>query len=57
MPNFYGITHLKVKILEVTHDKTEELNVFLEEHNGNIVDIQTAPMMYGFCKFIIVYKG
>lgn len=47
---------IQVKIIEVTHDNTEELNEFLLKHKGNIIDIQTVGMMYGICKFVIMYK-
>lgn len=47
---------IQVKIIEVTHKDTEELNEFLLKHKGNIIDIQTVGMMYGICKFVIMYK-
>ena len=57
MNNMYGITGIKVKIIEVSGKETEELDNFLAEYNGNIIDIQTVGMLYGVCKFIITYKA
>ena len=57
MKNIYGITGIKVKIIEVTANLTRELDDFIEKHDGNIIDIQTIGMMYGVCKFVIVYKA
>lgn len=56
MNNIYGITGIKVKIIEVNGKETKELDDFLAEYDGNIIDIQTVGMMYGVCKFIITYK-
>ena len=47
---------IQVKIIEVTGKDTKELNDFLSKHKDNIVDIQTVGMMYGICKFVIMYK-
>jgi len=57
MQNVYGITGIQVKIIEVTNTDAEELNGFIAEYDGNIIDIQTVGMMYGVCKFIITYKA
>ena len=57
MNNMYGITGIKVKIIEVNSRETKELDDFLAEYDGNIIDIQTVGMLYGVCKFIITYKA
>jgi hypothetical protein len=57
MNSLFGITGIQVRIIEVTHDHTEELNAFLEEYDGDIISIQPVGMMYGVCKFIITYKA
>ena len=56
MVNIYGIKGIKVKIIEVTHNQTDELDDFLMKNDGNIIDIQTIGMLYGVVKFIITYK-
>lgn len=56
MNNMYGITGIKVKIIEVNGKETKELDDFLTEYDGNIITIQTIGMMYGVCKFIVTYK-
>lgn len=48
---------IEVKIIEVDHNQTDELNEFLRLKTGKIKDIQALPMAYGVCKFIIYYIG
>lgn len=57
MTNFRGITGIRTKIIEVEGVNTDELNDFLEEYDGYIIDIQTVGMLHGWCKFIIIYKA
>ena len=57
MKNLYGMTGIEVKIIEVYGNEVEELNNFLKEYNGNIIDVQTIGMFNGFVKFIIMYKA
>jgi hypothetical protein len=57
MKNMLGITGLRTKIIEVQGDSAEELNEFLEEYDGYIIDIQAVGMLYGWCKFVILYKA
>lgn len=57
MKSVYGITGIRVKAIEASHEGLEEVNKFLEEHDGNIIDIQISPMMYGVTKYIIVYRA
>lgn len=57
MTNLRGITGIRTKIIEVEGVNTDELNNFLEEYDGYIIDIQTVGMLYGWCKFIIIYKA
>lgn len=57
MKGMYGITGIRVKVIEESHESVETVNAFLEEYNGNILDIQTSPMAYGLTKYIIVYRA
>ena len=52
----FGITGIRIKIIEATHEDSSKINEFLDEYDGNIIDIKTADMLYGVTKFIIVYK-
>ena len=55
---FFG-KKLQVRIFEVEKcdDEPNELNDFLAEQGGHIVDIQTNGMMYGYVKFIVIYEA
>ena len=55
MKSMFGITGIKVRAIEAGEDMSE-VNDFLKEHDGNIIDIQNSPMLYGVTKFIIIYK-
>ena len=57
MGNIYGVTGVRVKAIEAPHEDLTEVNDFLDEYDGNIIDIQTSPMAYGVTKYIIVYKA
>lgn len=56
MNNLYGITDIRVSIIEAPHDQITEVNAFLKAHDGNIIDIRTEEMLYGVTKYIIIYK-
>lgn len=57
MKNLYGMTGIEVKIIEVYGNEVEELNNFLKEYDGNIIDVQAIGMFNGFAKFVIMYKA
>lgn len=57
MKNLFGITNIHVKAIEVSRNEMEEVNKFLEEHDGDIIDLQVMPMLYGMSRFIIIYKA
>lgn len=57
MKNMFGVTDIRTKIIEVEGDNVGEVNEFLEEYDGNIIDVQTVGMLYGWCKFVILYKA
>jgi len=55
MENIYGVAGIRVKIIIADHDDDRELNKFLAEHDGKIVNIQIAGMSFGLCTFVITY--
>ena len=56
MNSMYGILGIRTKAIEVNQDLTE-VNKFLSEHDGNIINIQFIPMFQGFSRCIIIYKA
>ena len=54
--NVYGITGIQVKAIEVNQNDLTEVNDFLLEYDGNIIDIQFIPMFHGVSRCIITYK-
>lgn len=53
MNKMFGITNIRVKIFSLTNsDQTDSLNHFLEQHNGNVIDIQ----FQGRLRVMIVYQ-
>ena len=57
MKNMFGYTGIHVKAIEVDKNDVTEVNEFLEEYDGNIIDIQIIPMFQGVSRFVIVYKA
>lgn len=59
MKNIYGLTGIRVKVIcQPMNDLTaKEVNRFLEEYDGNIIDIQVQPPMYDCDRYIITYKA
>lgn len=55
MNNVFGITNIRAKAFEVNKNDTSEVNAFLEEHDGEIIDIQIIPMFQGYSRWIVVY--
>ena len=56
MANIFGITGLRVAVIDAKSDNLDKVNSFIEEYDGNIVEIQTTQMMYGTTRFIITYR-
>lgn len=58
MNDFRGVKGIKVKLFEITFSK--EINDFLEEHDGNIIDIQfNSATSGGYAKInvMIIYQS
>ena len=56
MSNVFGITNLQIKTFDCFQDELTEVNEFLKEHNGDVVNIQTEAMLYGKTRYIITYR-
>lgn len=56
MKNLYGLTDLKIEIIDVIYDDYDFMNKFLAIHNGNIIDIQPICYIDGTTKYSITYK-
>lgn len=57
MNNVFGITGIRVKAIEVNKNDVKEVNEFLDEYDGYIIDVQIIPMFQGMSRFVIVYKA
>lgn len=57
MNNVFGITGIRVNAIEVNQNDVTKVNDFLDEYDGNIIDIQIIPMFQGFSRFVITYKA
>lgn len=62
MTNMFGVTGIQVKIIDIYKNDMDgnnitDLNLFLEEYDGNIIDIRTEQMVYGVTRFAIIYKA
>ena len=57
MNTLYGITGIAVKAIETCENDMDEVNSFLAEYDGNIINIQPVPMLYGWTRFVITYKA
>lgn len=61
MTNIFGITGLRIAVIDAKLSDTagrnlDEVNSFMAEHDGNIVEIQTTQLMYGITRFIFTYR-
>lgn len=56
MKSVFGTTNIRVRAIETQGTDMSEVNDFLAEYDGNIIDIQTVGMLYGVTKFIIIYR-
>jgi hypothetical protein len=53
MNKMFGITNIRVKIFSLTNsDQTDHLNHFLEQYNGNVIDIQFQDRL----RVMVVYQ-
>ena len=57
MNHLYGLTGLRVRAFEIQHEDVSAVNEFLEEYDGNIVDVAAVPMALGVTKIIVTYKA
>ena len=58
MNDFRGIKGIKVRIFEFTYN--DEINDFLKEHDGNIIDIQfqsTTTGGYANSNVMVIYQS
>ena len=53
----FGIHGIMVKVIDCKDDDVKDLNQFLDEYDGNIIDIKTVPMLYGITRYVVIYKG
>lgn len=56
MADIYGMKNIQVKTIEVNKNDLTAVNKFLKDHDGNIIDIQIIPLLYGCSRFMIIYK-
>ena len=57
MKSMFGLTGIQLKVFEIVHDNADEVNDFLREYDGNIIDVSSSPMALGMTKILIVYKA
>ena len=57
MNNIFGITGIRTKAFEVNKNDTSEVNAFLNEYDGNIIDIQIIPLFQGYSRWMVIYKA
>lgn len=55
MNNVFGITNIRAKAFEVNKNDVAEVNEFLAEHDGDIIDIQIIPMFQGYSRWVIIF--
>ncbi len=55
--NLFGITGISVKTFDCFQNQLEDLHQFLEEYDGNIIDIQTVAMFQGVTRYVVIYKA
>lgn len=56
MNKMYGITGIRVKFFVCQNENADELNNFLEEYDGNIIDIQYQQNNFAVKQVMVVYK-
>ena len=55
MNNVFGITNIRAKAFEVNKNDVTQVNEFLAEHDGDIIDIQIIPMFQGYSRWMVIY--
>ena len=53
--NMLGITGIRLKAIECDKNDMTEVNAFLDEYEGYIIDIQIIPLAYGKEQVVITY--
>lgn len=56
MNKMFGITGIQVRFFISEHN-AKELNDFLKEYNGNIIDIQYQQNDFAVRQIMVVYKA
>lgn len=57
MDNLLGTKNIRTAAIEVNKNDLTKVNRFLDEHDGQIIDIQIIPMFQGTSRFIIIYQN
>lgn len=57
MNHLFGLKGIQAKAFEITHMDMTEVNEFLREYDGNIIDVQVVPMAMGLSKVVVIYKA
>lgn len=56
MNKMFGITNIKVEHMSCHSDDINLVNDFLEEHDGNIIDIQYQQNNFTHIQVLIIYQ-
>lgn len=56
MNKMYGITGIRVKFFVCEKGNADEINNFLEEYDGDIIDIQYQQNNFAVKQVMVVYK-
>ena len=59
MNDYRGIIGIQIKTIQVIGNNDREVNEFLEEYDGYIIDIQIIPStkLCDVIKYIIIYQA
>ena len=59
MNDYRGIIGIQIKTIQVIGNNDREINEFLEEYDGYIIDIQIIPSakLCDVIKYIIIYQA
>lgn len=56
MNKMFGITNIKIEHMSCHIDDINLINDFLEEHDGNIIDIQYQQNNFTHIQVLIIYQ-
>ena len=56
MNNLLGTKNIRTMAIEVNQNDLTKVNQFLNEHDGQVIDIQIIPLFQGMSRFIIIYQ-